>query len=387
MAEEQLALKTFDLDDLKVGRHLGSGGFASVYSITFSNPDRTFLDPASNKCNHDDEMIFDVPPPTSLTWQASERTVGTLDSSNTVNSLMQETAEEEPVVVTQQPKLVLKTLHRRTLEDPEKTKHAAADLRTEVKILWQLAPHPNIIRLHGVSTDFWTSPKSAFIVLEKLEETLDKAILRWRHEKSTCLLPSFLKSFNQERPVEQAKRIQKVIGIASALEFLHQQDIIFRDLKPSNIGFDHKGAVKLFDFAIATKLEENRKLLSRVGTLRYMAPEVAMRKPYDRTADSYSFGMVLWEVCSLEEPYRKARNSWDLSLSVMQSDKHPKLNANYVASIDVQQLLKHCWEVEPKERPSFTEIKAQMQLHVDRVAVVSAPSSSKVAPKDGSKKN
>ena len=65
------------------------------------------------------------------------------------------------------------------------------------------------------------------------------------------------------------------------MSYLHQQQIIFRDLKPTNIGFDVRGDVKLFDFGLARFVSSedegdaglNTYNISGVGTPRYMAPE------------------------------------------------------------------------------------------------------------------
>lgn len=65
--------------------------------------------------------------------------------------------------------------------------------------------------------------------------------------------------------------------IASALEYLHGQDIVYRDLKPDNIGFNAEGQLKMFDFGLAKKITNADKsdddlyqLTGNTGSLRYM---------------------------------------------------------------------------------------------------------------------
>jgi serine/threonine protein kinase len=79
--------------------------------------------------------------------------------------------------------------------------------------------------------------------------------------------------------------------MAKAIKYLHDSGIIYRDLKPDNIGFSQDGQLKLFDFGLAKRLEGVEKtrggfynLTGNTGSLRYMAPEVANDEPYDLTA-------------------------------------------------------------------------------------------------------
>ncbi len=86
--------------------------------------------------------------------------------------------------------------------------------------------------------------------------------------------------------------------------------IIYRDLKPDNIGFDVRGDVKIFDFGLAKevdpalKLEDGTyKLTGDTGSLRYMAPEVSLGKPYNDTVDTFSFAILCWQIFAIDTPY------------------------------------------------------------------------------------
>ena len=82
--------------------------------------------------------------------------------------------------------------------------------------------------------------------------------------------------------------------LCGALESCEKAGIIHRDIKPANIFVDAGGHFKLGDFGVARKLDKTSGLYSARGTFPYMAPEVYKNEPYDRRADLYSLGLVLY---------------------------------------------------------------------------------------------
>ena len=75
--------------------------------------------------------------------------------------------------------------------------------------------------------------------------------------------------------------------IILAIEALHQNKIMYRDLKPQNIIIDSKGHCMLTDFGLAKTDIENEDTKSFCGTPAYMAPEVVNKKLYSRSVDWY----------------------------------------------------------------------------------------------------
>lgn len=139
-------------------------------------------------------------------------------------------------------------------------------------------------------------------------------------------------------------------------------DCTDRDLKPDNIGFDICGDVKLFDFGLAKELDETMKtgycsdfyeLSGNTGSLRYMAPEIALSKPYNLTADVYSFGLLLWQVCSLELPFEGMTQSYHADFVVGGSER-PTLVSSWSTALRI--LMKRSWESSPASRPSMHSI-------------------------------
>uniref|UniRef100_A0A7S2VYH5 Protein kinase domain-containing protein n=1 Tax=Eucampia antarctica TaxID=49252 RepID=A0A7S2VYH5_9STRA len=163
-------------------------------------------------------------------------------------------------------------------------------------------------------------------------------------------------------------RVMVACDIAGALGFIHSMNVIYRDLKPDNIGFDVRGDVKLFDFGLAKELTALNKLEGDVyklsgntGSLRYMAPEVATKQPYNNKVDVYSFGILLWQMLSLETPYED-HTAFKHNKLVVKNGVRPRLPSSW--SSQISNLLKRCWHVEICERPEFSEIVEIMRDYI-----------------------
>ena len=95
-----------------------------------------------------------------------------------------------------------------------------------------------------------------------------------------------------------------ILELVLAIEFLHKKNMIYRDLKPENILLDEKGHVKLTDFGLSKILEEdNEKTFTICGTPQYLAPEVLLKKGYDKAVDWWSLGCVMYEMLSGRLPF------------------------------------------------------------------------------------
>jgi len=93
------------------------------------------------------------------------------------------------------------------------------------------------------------------------------------------------------------------------------------------------------------------------GSLRYMAPEVALREPYTEKVDVYSFGIMLWQMARDRVPFtgldKKQFVEW-----VVNRKLRPKLDKNWPAGFS--SLLTSCWEAVPEKRPSFAMVVAAL---------------------------
>ncbi|XP_074360328.1 serine/threonine-protein kinase STY46-like isoform X2 [Apium graveolens] len=157
--------------------------------------------------------------------------------------------------------------------------------------------------------------------------------------------------------MELSQLVKFAIDVCSGMEYLHQNNIIHRDLKTANLLMDAENVVKVADFGIARFQNQGGQMTAETGTYRWMAPEVMNHLPYDHKADVFSFAIVLWELLTAKIPY-DTMTPLQAAVGVRQGlrphipkDAHPKL-------VD---LMQNCWENSPGNRPSFSEIRIELE--------------------------
>jgi serine/threonine protein kinase len=251
----------------------------------------------------------------------------------------------------------------------------ACDLVQEAEFLAALQ-HPNIIKLRGVSylgsSGLRQGPKGYFLIIDQLNETLAQRIAKWKKSTKRRSI-DFFKSGAHCGATEAMLSQQLVIllQIAAALAYLHDQNIIFRDLKPQNVGFDCRRDVKLFDFGLAKMLPAGSDSyndcfkMSIAGTPRFMAPEMLSGEAgCNLKADVYTFGLVAWESLSLQRPYAFVRHQQDLINQVVKNQIRPEINPHWPTS--VIDLLEAAFGP-PQQRPTmnhmFNVIRAEICHH------------------------
>lgn len=94
------------------------------------------------------------------------------------------------------------------------------------------------------------------------------------------------------------------VEIILALQYLHQQETVYRDLKPENLLIDKDGHIKLADFGFAKKVE-NDKTFTLCGTPEYLAPEIikGSRVGYGKSVDWWALGILIFEMLSGYPPF------------------------------------------------------------------------------------
>ena len=114
---------------------------------------------------------------------------------------------------------------------------------------------------------------------------------------------------------EQSKFI--ICCILLALEYVHSNNIIHRDVKPENLVFDKKGYLKLTDFGIAKQYKKNvDNSNENSGTPGYMAPEVLSNLTHNFCVDYYALGIITYELMFNKRPYN-GRNRREIKEQIM----------------------------------------------------------------------
>lgn len=109
-----------------------------------------------------------------------------------------------------------------------------------------------------------------------------------------------LREYMQRRDPSPLERVGYVVDILRGLTYLHSrhpEQVVHRDLKPENLLVSNSGRIKIADFGLSTILRESGPVSDfRVGTERYMSPEMKFCQPYTEKTDIWSLGIILREL-------------------------------------------------------------------------------------------
>lgn len=151
-------------------------------------------------------------------------------------------------------------------------------------------------------------------------------------------------AIQQKRVTWRRYGAQIALDIASGLHYLHSRSckVVHLDLKSSNVLLSRNYRAKINDVGLSQVLPLSKSYIASgatFGTFAWSAPEQLMGKRCTTSADIYSFGVVLWEVCSGETPVRGYMRQ-------LTADDCPP---------EIDKLIQRCWEFDPTARPTAAE--------------------------------
>jgi tRNA A-37 threonylcarbamoyl transferase component Bud32 len=168
------------------------------------------------------------------------------------------------------------------------------------------------------------------------------------------------------KPIQWQNAIHMLLPIARALQFAHEQNIIHRDVKPSNILITTSGEPMLTDFGIAKilDLQAGQTLTASgvgIGTPEYMSPEQGLGRPVDGRTDIYSLGVVFYELVTGRTPHVA-----DTPMAVVEKHLHDPLPSprQFVQDLpeEVEKVLMKALAKQPEERyQSMGELEAALE--------------------------
>jgi serine/threonine protein kinase len=364
-------LPTFDKSELKLGKFLGRGGFSDVDEIKG-------IQAGFHRLRRTNSMALDNKE--SREFIAAHCTRPSGDA-----------------------RYAIKKHRRDVLKDPERCWEGIVDLVVETRFLINLE-HPNIIKLRGIAA---CDPFSEdyFLVLDRLCNTLQTRLKAWsgQQQKSNNLVSRLKDLKGIKRAYFLEERLAAAFDLSSAIEymvslrfsfkcsrrtirsgfltrFVHiyydpqhssPHSIIHRDLKPDNIGFDVRGDIKIFDFGMARELlrlaehsDGTYNFTQMTGTLRYMAPEVALGHPYNASVDAYSFSIILWEILALDRAY-KSLTSEDEFKTAFRKGNRPRLQSSF--SERCKAILAGGWSPKLQDRLTMSTINGMLRRELIRL--------------------
>ncbi|XP_052732379.1 probable serine/threonine-protein kinase SIS8 isoform X2 [Vigna angularis] len=148
---------------------------------------------------------------------------------------------------------------------------------------------------------------------------------------------------------------------ARGMNYLHSSTpvIVHRDLKSPNLLVDKNWVVKVCDFGLS-RMKHSTFLSSRstAGTAEWMAPEVLRNELSDEKCDVFSYGVILWELSTLQQPWG-GMNPMQVVGAV--GFQHRRLDIPDDVDPAIADIIRQCWQTDPKLRPTFAEIMAALK--------------------------
>ncbi|GAB2218260.1 hypothetical protein Drorol1_Dr00001480 [Drosera rotundifolia] len=227
---------------------------------------------------------------------------------------------------------------------PSERERLIADFWKEALILSSVH-HPNVVSFYGVvrdGPDGSLATVTEFMVNGSLKQYLRK----------------------KDRTIDRRKRLILAMDAAFGMEYLHEKNIVHFDLKCENLLVNmrdpHRPICKIGDLGLS-KVKQRTLVSGGVrGTLPWMAPELLSGKNNMVTEkiDVYSFGIVMWELLTGDEPYGDMNTAYIIG-GIVNNSLRPQVPT--WCDPEWKSLMESCWSADPAERPSFSEISQRLR--------------------------
>ncbi|XP_049347135.1 serine/threonine-protein kinase EDR1-like [Solanum verrucosum] len=208
------------------------------------------------------------------------------------------------------------------------------DFCNEISILSRLR-HPNVILFLGACAN----PPHLSMVTEYME---------------MGSLYHLIHVSGQKNRLSWQKKLNMLRDICRGLMCLHRMKIVHRDLKSANCLVNKRWTVKICDFGLSRIMTDaSMRDSTSAGTPEWMAPELIRNEPFTEKCDIFSFGVIMWELCTLNRPWEG-----------IPPNRVVYAVANEGSRLEIPEgplgrLIVDCW-AEPNERPSCEEIFSRL---------------------------
>lgn len=152
------------------------------------------------------------------------------------------------------------------------------------------------------------------------------------------------------------RRLRMALDVAKGINYLHclNPPIVHWDLKTPNMLVDKNWSVKVGDFGLS-RFKANTFISSKsvAGTPEWMAPEFLRGEPSNEKCDVYSFGVILWELMTMQQPWNGLSPAQVVGAVAFQNRRLPIPQETVP---ELAALVESCWDDDPRQRPSFSSI-------------------------------
>ncbi|KAI8147728.1 kinase-like domain-containing protein [Fennellomyces sp. T-0311] len=196
--------------------------------------------------------------------------------------------------------------------------------------------HPNLIRLREVSIwrdDLW-------IAMDLMRCSVFTVLCR--------------------RGIPEEHTVHITCETLKALMYLHAIGYLHRDIKCENILLGQDGQVKLADFGLSACIDRHNR--DRLGTNKWMAPELIRQEVYDEKIDMWSLGITIIEMMDRVPPHYLIKNEDEL-FHIVTTEPGPTFKYSY-PSIYMRGLVAWLLDEEPRSRPSANDVLMELDVHI-----------------------
>ena len=236
--------------------------------------------------------------------------------------------------------------------------------KVEIDIL-KIGQHPNIIKLY----DIYENENYIYIIMEYC---------------SGGDLLSYFEYNEYELPEEKVCEI--IHKLSMAIYYLHSYGIVHRDLKPENIlmtDLSPKADIRLLDFGLSKIIGNDEKCTEPYGTLSFVAPEVLQGKPYDKSVDLWSIGIITFLLLCGYLPFDDKHSEREIARQTIQDpvpfedkiwNKYSPEAKTFVEGLlqkkpekrySIKEILEHPWikkKIKYRRKEKKIKIKANLDL-------------------------
>ena len=164
-------------------------------------------------------------------------------------------------------------------------------------------------------------------------------------------MADFLQS---DRTMTWKMRLSMMTDTARGMLYLHgKAGIIQRDLKSENLLIDEYTNIKIADFGLSRALAPEGDMGTFCGTPTHVAPEIVRQEDYSEKADVFSFGIIMWELTTREQPY-PGYEGLQVAYKVANENLRPPV-PSYCPE-EIAQLMVLCWDDDQHKRPTYKEV-------------------------------